>query len=561
MQKFIRLPVHLSFILLIFLGFSLPARAQTIVCLQTTIGDICMELLETEAPVTAQNFLAYVQQGSYRNSFFHLGVKGSPAYVQAGRYADTGAGNVSGLLEIFRRPAIGNESSVPNTRATVASVRDDPNDPNSVTSQYLINVTDNPALDDGSHTVFARIIADDMEVVDLMSSFPLVTLAEGGLSQVPVTGQEVPVFNSPRILILSAFIFEGEVCELEVPACPDGTDGGTDGGDGGSGGGDGGTGGGDGGGEPPTPGEGETLYEDAVCVDTNVGEFCMELLPEAAPETVENFLNYVTSGRYDDTLVHRSVPNFVIQAGGYRSNPLGAGIQRDGTIQNEFSLSNTRGTVSMARIGGQINSATSEWFVNLVNNAQLDTVDGGFTVFARVISGMSVVDAIGNLPRTNQQNGLGNAFGELPLTDQDNDGIQADDLVLVQRVYVTDVIVDDSDNGTGGGDGGTGGIITTATYSALLATINLPVYINNTLYRVIMARDITQPGIVMRVDTTRIYYLADVGQETATMNLDSGILFVPSINVLGTIVTDVEFELVDYETLSFKLRSYSLAAD
>ena len=287
----------------------------------------------------------------------------------------------------------------------------------------------------------------------------------------------------------------------------------------------------------------------------------MELLPEAAPETVENFLNYVTSGRYDDTLVHRSVPNFVIQAGGYRSNPLGAGIQRDGTIQNEFSLSNTRGTVSMARIGGQINSATSEWFVNLVNNAQLDTVDSGFTVFARVISGMSVVDAIGNLPRTNQQNGLGNAFGELPLTDQDNDGIQADDLVLVQRVYVTDVIVDDSDNGTGGGDGGTGGIITTATYSALLATINLPVYINNTLYRVIMARDITQPGIVMRVDTTRIYYLADVGQETATMNLDSGILFVPSINVLGTIVTDVEFELVDYETLSFKLRSYSLAAD
>ncbi len=559
MQKFARILVRLTFISLILLGISMPARAQTIICLETTIGDICMELLETEAPVTAQNFLAYVTQGSFRNSFFHLGVKGSPAYVQAGRYADTGAGNIGGLQEIFRRPAIGNETSVANTRATVASVRDDPNDPNSVTSQYLINVTDNPALDDGSHTVFARIFASGMEVVDLMAGFPLVTLAEGGLSQVPVVGQEVPVFNSPRIIIFNAFVFEGEVCELEVPACSDGTDGG----EGGTDEGDSGTDDGDvGDGEPPTPGEGETLYEDVVCVDTNVGEFCMELLPEAAPKTVENFLNYVTSGRYDDTIVHRSVPNFVIQAGGYSSNPLGAGIQRDGTVINEFSLSNSRGTVAMARLGGQVNSATSEWFVNLVNNAQLDSVDGGFTVFARIISGMSVVDAIGNLPRTNQQNSLGNAFGELPLTDQDNDGLQADDLVLVHRVYVTDVIVDDAGTDTGGGDGSTDdGVTTTATYSAVLGTINLPVYINDTLYRVILARDFEASGVVFRVDTTRIYYLADVGQETATMDLDAGTLYVPSINVLGTIVTDVEFKLVDYETLTFKLRSFTLAAD
>jgi peptidyl-prolyl cis-trans isomerase A (cyclophilin A) len=559
MQKFARILVHLTFISLILLGISMPARAQTIICLETTIGDICMELLETEAPVTAQNFLAYVSQGSFRNSFFHLGVKGSPAYVQAGRYADTGAGNISALQEIFRRPAIGNETSVANTRATVASVRDDANNPNSVTSQYLINVIDNPELDDGSHTVFARIIADDMNVVDLLAGFPLVSLAEGGLSQVPVVGQEVPVFNSPRVLILDAYVFDGEVCELEAPACPDGADGGdgsTDGGDGGTDGGDGGDGG------TPTPGEGETLYEDAVCVDTNVGEFCMELLPEAAPETVENFLNYVTSGRYDDTIVHRSVPSFVIQAGGYSANPLGAGIQRDGTVINEFSLSNSRGTVAMARLGGQVNSATSEWFVNLVNNAQLDSVDGGFTVFARIISGMSVVDAIGNLPRTNQQNSLGNAFGELPLTDQDNDGLQADDLVLVHRVYVTDVIVDDAGTDTGGGDGSTDdGATTTATYSAVLGTINLPVYINDTLYRVILARDFEASGVVFRVDTTRIYYLADVGQETATMELDAGTLYVPSINVLGTIVTDVEFKLVDYETLTFKLRSFTLAAD
>lgn len=560
MKKLSRIPVQLSFILLIFLGFSLPARAQTIICLETTIGDICMELLETEAPVTAQNFLAYVNQGSYRNSFFHLSEKNSPAYVQGGRFADTGAGGTSGIQEIFRRPAISNESSVSNTRGTVAIVPDDPANPDSATSQFLINVTDNPSLDtlNGGYTVFARIVGDGMNLVDLMAGFPVVSFGSDGLTQIPVIGQEIPVENSPRVDIFDATVFDGGIDDL--PGSGDGGDGGdgddgTDGGDGGSG----SDGGGDG--ETPTPGEGETLYEDAVCVDTNVGEFCMELLPEAAPATVENFLNYINSGRYDDTIVHRSVPNFVIQAGGYTSSPLGAAIQKDGTVQNEFSLSNIRGTVAMARLGGQVNSATSEWFVNLVNNTQLDNVDGGFTVFARVISGMSVVDAIGNLPRTNQQNSLGGAFGELPLTDQDTDGIQADDLVLINRVYVTDVIVDGSDTGTGGGDGGGDGITTTATYSLTSRTMSLPVMINDTLYRIYMFQETTQPGVVMRVDTTRIYDLADVGQETATMDLEAGTLVIPSLGVGSKVVTDVRFDLIEYESLTFKLSSFSRAAE
>lgn len=305
----------------------------------------------------------------------------------------------------------------------------------------------------------------------------------------------------------------------------------------------------------------ETLYEDAVCVDTNVGEFCMELLPDLAPNTVANFLNYINSGRYEDTIVHRTVPNFVIQGGGYSSSPLGTEVQKDAAVVNEFGLSNLRGTVAMARLGGQVNSATSEWFVNVVNNTQLDSVDGGFTVFARIISGLDIVDAIAVLPRANLQSSLGGAFGEVPLTDQDSDGVDADDLVLVHRIYVTDVVVGDSDGGDGGSDGGSGGddgIETTTTYGVATNTFTLPVRVNGILYRVIMRRDLQAAGAVFSVETTRIYSLVDTGQDAATMNLDEGTLFIPSIRVGNTIATDVEFDLIEFATLTFKLKSFTL---
>ena len=284
----------------------------------------------------------------------------------------------------------------------------------------------------------------------------------------------------------------------------------------------------------------------------------MELLSDIAPITVENFLNYVNSGRYDDTIIHRSVPNFVIQGGGYQASPLGASIARDDTIQNEFNRSNLRGTVAMARLGGVVNSATSEWFVNLENNTQLDSVDGGFTVFARVISGMvSVVDAIADLPISNQQTSLGSAFSELPLTDQDDDGVDADDMVLVQRIYVTDVIVSDDDLAGGGGDGGGSGVETTAQYSTLTNSFVMPVRIGGTLYRVTMVQDLDASGIVFSAITTNIVELNDTGQEAATMDLDSGFLSIPSVQVGSRVVTDVVFSLTDFATLTFKLESFN----
>ena len=128
---------------------------------------------------------------------------------------------------------------------------------------------------------------------------------------------------------------------------------------------------------------------------TSMGEFDVELLPEAAPITCENFLNYVNSGFFADTVIHRVIPGFVIQGGG-----LTADMNRKETaapIRNEADngLKNLRGTLSMARTSER-DSATSQFFVNLKDNVPLDhsARDFGYAVFARVSRGMEVVDAI-----------------------------------------------------------------------------------------------------------------------------------------------------------------------
>jgi hypothetical protein len=173
---------------------------------------------------------------------------------------------------------------------------------------------------------------------------------------------------------------------------------------------------------------------------------------------------------------------------------------------------------------------------------------------------MSVVDAISNLPRTNQQNFLGNAFGELPVTDQDNDGLDADDLVLINRVYVTDVIVSDIDNGTGSDGDGDSGVTTTATYQPLSQSFTMPVYVGDSLYRFIM-RQAPNDVLTFSVDTSSIVALTDVGQETATMDLDAGTLVVPSISVKGKVFNDVTFDMTVYETLTFRLSGFTRATE
>jgi cyclophilin family peptidyl-prolyl cis-trans isomerase len=165
---------------------------------------------------------------------------------------------------------------------------------------------------------------------------------------------------------------------------------------------------------------------------TPLGDIDLELFDTAAPAHVQNFLNYMERRDYDDTFIHRSVvmpqvpEDFVIQGGGYWPN-LNAGgfvlsmsqIPHDPPVTNNYNQSNLRGTIAMARVAGDVNSATSEWFINLTDNPELDTdggVGNGFTVFGKVINNkMTVVDAIANLQVFNGAPTYGSPFGQLPL--------------------------------------------------------------------------------------------------------------------------------------------------
>ena len=135
-----------------------------------------------------------------------------------------------------------------------------------------------------------------------------------------------------------------------------------------------------------------------VRFETNHGAFTLEFFPEQAPVTVANFLQYVDDSFFDNTIFHRVIPGFVIQGGGFVT-----GMKQKKTrepIENEAKngLKNLRGSLSMARTN-DINSATSQFFVNLKDNAFLDNSPGnfGYAVFARVTEGLEVIDAIAAL--------------------------------------------------------------------------------------------------------------------------------------------------------------------
>ncbi|MBT8045335.1 MAG: peptidylprolyl isomerase, partial [Verrucomicrobiae bacterium] len=145
------------------------------------------------------------------------------------------------------------------------------------------------------------------------------------------------------------------------------------------------------------------------------------LFSNRTPLTRANFLNYVTSNRYDQSFIHRSVPGFVIQGGGFfnsapESGLIVSSIPTDPAVTNEYGVSNTYSTISMAKTGGDPNSATSQWFVSLGDNSEnLDNQNGGFTVFGRVTkSTMPSAAAFGNPAQFPIWN-AGGAFTNLPL--------------------------------------------------------------------------------------------------------------------------------------------------
>jgi len=177
-----------------------------------------------------------------------------------------------------------------------------------------------------------------------------------------------------------------------------------------------------------------------VFIQTPLGDIEIELLNNDAPGTVENFLNYVNDGDYEDSFIHRSVPGFVLQGGGYAFiNNLVVPVPIDPPIANEFGRPNLRGTISMAKLGGDLDSATSQWFINIVDNPGLDGDDGQgggfFTVFGEVVGdGMDIVDAIAELQIVN----AGGPLGELPVRNWAGGNVLRENLIFANVIQATD---------------------------------------------------------------------------------------------------------------------------
>jgi peptidyl-prolyl cis-trans isomerase A (cyclophilin A)/peptidyl-prolyl cis-trans isomerase B (cyclophilin B) len=143
-----------------------------------------------------------------------------------------------------------------------------------------------------------------------------------------------------------------------------------------------------------------------VELDTTAGKIRLELYPDAAPKTVQNFLDYVKSGHYSGTQFHRVIAGFMIQGGGFtedfQQKPTRAPIAIESQQSVKAGLSNVPGTVAMARTGDP-NSATAQFFINVANNKRLDfraadPTGYGYTVFGKVVAGMDVVNKIAQSP-------------------------------------------------------------------------------------------------------------------------------------------------------------------
>ena len=154
-----------------------------------------------------------------------------------------------------------------------------------------------------------------------------------------------------------------------------------------------------------------------ILITTTLGDIRLELDEKNTPVTAANFLSYVRSGFYNDTIFHRVIPGFMIQGGGMTSDM--ASKSTDAKIKNEGShtaMKNLRGTIAMARTADP-HSATSQFFINVADNAFLNFKDEqaqnyGYCVFGKVVDGMDVVDAIAKV-KTGQRMG----HGDVPVED------------------------------------------------------------------------------------------------------------------------------------------------
>ena len=168
--------------------------------------------------------------------------------------------------------------------------------------------------------------------------------------------------------------------------------------------------------EPTSGADGDDPLRPRVKLETTLGDIVLELDAEKAPITVLNFIRYVEDEYYDGTIFHRVMNGFMIQGGGFTTE----GKKSEGmraSIKNEWKngLKNVNGSIAMARLGGQPDSATNQFFINVKNNRSLDQPNDGaaYAVFGKVVEGMDIVEAIKKTPVTSHASIPG---GKVPVT-------------------------------------------------------------------------------------------------------------------------------------------------
>jgi peptidyl-prolyl cis-trans isomerase B (cyclophilin B) len=311
--------------------------------LETNQGTIVLDLLADAAPNHVAHFIMRTREGAYDGTTFHrvipMGIVqgGDPLSkdpAQAARYG-------SGGLGTLRFEANGEKQ----TRGAVSAVLV-PGQKDSAGNQFFICVTDQPALD-GQYTVFARV-AEGINVAQKIST----AASSGGIPSERITITKVTIRDKP-------------------PEAP----------------------------EPFATETAEELGRHHAVIETSLGNIEIEFLPDRAPNHVRQFLRLAALGVYDGTTFHRVVPGFVVQ-GGYmptRKEPLDE--RQDKAVrplQPEFNDTlHERGIVSMARVSGEPASATTSFFIVL---ARAERLDGQYSVFGKVVSGMDVVEKMEAAP-------------------------------------------------------------------------------------------------------------------------------------------------------------------
>jgi peptidyl-prolyl cis-trans isomerase A (cyclophilin A) len=509
---------------------AMPSQAQTYACFQTNMGEeFCIKFLRDDAPNTVNNFINYVNKGAFDQTFIHRADSGYD--VQGGGYKYEPV-----LGEAVPEDAVvANEFKVSNTRGTVAMAKL-PNQADSATTEWFINLGDNAStldVDNGGYTVFATVVKG-MRLIDAIGNSLRVDLSESlgeVFTGVPVLRKDADGVGIEDLVQIKRVYLTNDVVEDPDPAV-----------------------------------EAENLYQCTaswvsdiapreVCMESNMGNFCMDLMPEVASKTVANFLHYVADGDYDNTFIQRSEPGFVVQGGGVRTVPMLAPVPSDPAVENEYSTPNTRGTVALAKLDGDPNSGTNQWFVNLADNTDILGTDnnGGFTVFAKVRDAdMAVFDQIAALERMNlaSLSQLFGAFGAAPMLRTSNpEGLSLADFVVVKRAYIPGHEINPCVAKPGA--------LTELADRSFTLPVRMP---DGGILEFRFEQQYVDGAPVFRPTLWRVRALKDVGQDTATYDGDTGLLTIPSVYVPGTaeqVFYNVKLRMIPgSQELDFMLESY-----